>query len=110
MFLDRGDLNRVAGPTDGDLEFSTLEGESYRHEDVYGPMTCPRCGRPTEKVEFNIHTDIILDHCGACGGFWLDGPELDRIHGEVHRLNEEALDGTAPPMLWFAAFIWSLPR
>jgi len=110
MFLDRGHLNRVAEPTAGDLEFSTLEAETFQHDDAYGPTACPRCGRGADKVEFNIHTGIILDHCPTCGGFWLDGPELDRINAEVRLLNAAASDGHEPPMLWFARFIWSLPR
>jgi Zn-finger nucleic acid-binding protein len=110
MFLDRGDLNRVAEPTAGDLEFCTLEQESFQHADGQGPTVCPRCGRDMDKVEFNIYTGIILDHCAQCGGFWLDGDELARIDDEVRRLNAQADPETASPMLWFATFIWSLPR
>ncbi|MCP3980862.1 MAG: zf-TFIIB domain-containing protein [bacterium] len=111
MFLDRGELNTVAEPTAGDLEYSTLHDESFEHDDEFGPIACPRCGvGPMGKVEFNIYTGIILDHCAACHGFWMDGPELKRIDVEVRRLNDEASDGPGPVMLWFANFIWSLPR
>lgn len=110
-FLDRGDLNRVAEPTPGDLEYSTLDHDSFEHADVFGPTDCPRCGHtPMKKVEFNVHTGIILDYCDRCGGFWLDGRELDRINDEVRRLNEQTDDVPDPPMLWFARFIWTLPR
>ncbi len=112
MFLDQGQLNRVAAPTAGDLEFSTLHGDSFEHEDGFGPTPCPRCGDvEMRKVEFNIYTGIILDYCEHCGGFWLDGPELGRIDEEVRRLNEAAAEGAEEPrMMWFARFIWALPR
>jgi len=111
MFLESGQLDRIAEPHAGDLEFSTLDRDSLQHDDRFGPTACPRDGAPMSKVEFNIHTGIILDHCGECGGFWLDGRELDRINQEVRELNEAAAQETAEPaMLWFAKFIWSLPR
>lgn len=110
MYLNRGDLNRIAEPTAGDLEFSTLDEESFRHPDAHGATRCPRCAGATDKVEFNIYTGIILDHCARCGGFWLDGRELERINAEVRELNKTAGTGGEPAMLWFARFIWSLPR
>jgi Zn-finger nucleic acid-binding protein len=111
MFLDRGELNRVAAPTVGDLEYSTVHSESFRHDDRFAPTSCPRCdGVEMKKVEFNIYTGIILDYCASCEGFWLDGEELTRINEEVRKLDEEAGDDPAPSMRWFANFIWSLPR
>lgn len=111
MFLERGELNRVAGPTEGDLEFSTLHGESFEHEDRFGRVVCPSCRQGLmKKVEFVIHTSIILDYCERCRGFWLDGPEVERVHDEVRRLDESRGDEDPPPMIWFARFIWGLPR
>jgi Zn-finger nucleic acid-binding protein len=114
MFLDHGELNRIAEPTSGDLEYSTVHMESFEHSDAFEVTSCPRC-RDVEmsKVEFNIHTGIILDYCEDCRGFWLDGTELGRINEEVRELNEgdgESGAEPAPGMLWFAQFIWSLPR
>ncbi len=112
MFLHQGELNKMAAATAGDLEFSTVDLDTFQHDDAYGPIPCPDCGAgEMAKVEFVIHTNLILDYCGSCGGFWLDGTELDRINDEVRRLNEAAAeDSHEPPMLWFARFIWSLPR
>jgi Zn-finger nucleic acid-binding protein len=62
------------------------------------------------KAEFNIYTGIILDYCEGCGGFWLDGEELGRINEEVRKLNQLSQDAKPPAMLWFARFIWGLPR
>lgn len=109
MFVEGGELNELSGPTVGDLEFSTLDADSGRHADEWGAALCPRDAAPMEKVEFNIETGIILDHCTECGGFWLDGRELTRIHQEVQNLNEAAREVPDPPLVRFARFIWSLP-
>lgn len=108
--MDRGELNRIADPTVGDLEFSTLDRDPHVHQDQYGPADCPRdAGVEMEKVEFNIETDIILDHCPTCHGFWLDGRELARINEEVRQLNEAARRVPDPPLVRFSQFIWNIP-
>jgi len=111
LFLHKGELNKIAAPTAGDLEFSTIDLDSFEHADDHGPIACPECDDEImKKVEFNIHTNIILDWCPRCGGFWLAKDELDRINEEVQRLNEADMEAGSPPMLWFARFLWSLPR
>ena len=111
MFLDHGELNRVAEPTAGDLEFSTVHAETFSHEDAFGPTACPRCAdEQMKKVEFNVYSGIVLDYCDRCSGFWLDGKELDRINEEVHKLDEAVQQPAHSFAHWFALFIWSLPR
>src|ERR1700741_5604467 len=87
MFLEHGHLNKLAAPTPGDLEFSTVDLDTFQHDDEYGPITCPRDSTIMRKVDFNIDTAIILDYCPTCHGFWLDAKELASINEEVKRLN-----------------------
>lgn len=108
MFFTRGELDRLAEPHEGDLEFSTVDLDDFTHPDIYPAGDCPACGERMEKVEFNIYTGIILDYCPSCGGFWLDAGELDRINGEVRELNEADEDVPDPPMLWFAKALWTI--
>ena len=111
MFLDHGVLDRIAEPHEGDLEFSSLDHETFSHDDAHGATGCLRCdGRTMKKVEFNIYTGIILDYCEHCRAFWLDRKEMDRINEEVRSLSETTTETVAPAMMWFAHFIWSLPR
>gem|GEM_PF-4484357 len=42
LFLEHGQLNKLAEPTPGDLEFSTVDLDTFQHDDEYGPITCPR--------------------------------------------------------------------
>ena len=110
MFLDPGELNRIAGPTRGDLEFSTVDLDTFQHDDDYGPICCPRTdGRNMKKVEFNILSNIILDYCDDCGGFWIDGRELARIREEVIEYNEAEKEGVEPWTVRLAQFFWGLP-
>lgn len=110
LFLPHGTLNRVADPTSGDLEFSTLEFDSFEHGDVHGVVQCPQdAGVEMKKVEFLIETNIILDYCAECHGFWLDGRELERINEAVRDLNEAERNIPDPAMVRLAKFIWNLP-
>ena len=110
MFLEHGQLNRIAGPTAGDLEFTTVEGDTFQHEDEYGPIDCPRdAGTAMKKVDFNIDSTIILDYCPHCHGFWMDGKELARIKEEVKRLNEAGAEMPDPILVRIAQFFWNLP-
>jgi len=109
MFLEHGQLNRIAGPTRGDLEFCTIDLDSFQHEDEYGPISCPLDGAPMGKVDFNIETTIILDYCKTCLGFWMDGKELSRITDEVKRLNDADEEVRDPLLVRISQFFWNLP-
>lgn len=110
MFLEHGDLNRVAEPTSGDLEFSTIDQDTFDHPDASEPINCPRDAEiQMMKAEFNIGTNIILDWCPECRGFWLDGAELGRINAEVRELNEAEREVSDPPLVRLSNFFWSLP-
>lgn len=109
MYFEHGELNSIAGPTPGDLEFSTIDGDTFQHADDYGPIDCPRDGTTMKKVDFNIETAIILDFCPSCRGFWIDERELTRIREEVHRLDEAGHDVPDPLLVRISQFFWNLP-
>jgi len=110
MFLDRGELNRLA-PTDGDLELSSVEHDGHLHPDIRPPIRCPRCVEPLmEKVDLAEDTDIVLEHCGRCGGFWLDGLELERVRATVRRMNEAAREISDPLYVQVARLLSLMPK
>jgi len=110
MYLHSGELNKIAGPTSGDLEFSTVDGDSFEHDDEYGPINCPvDTGVAMRKVEFVMLSGIILDYCETCHGFWVDGRELQRIREEVSEYNDAEKDGEEPLLVRLAQFFWELP-
>ena len=111
IYFDRGELNRIAERTSGDLEYSTIHEERFLHSDKFATTSCPHCvDVAMKKVEFLVHTGIILDYCESCHGFWLDGQELDRVNAEVRSLNEPDEGSGSSAMDWFAQFLFSLPR
>jgi Zn-finger nucleic acid-binding protein len=109
MFLEHGQLNKLAEPTPGDLEFSTVDLDTFQHQDEYGPINCPRDQTTMRKVDFNIDTTIILDYCPTCHGFWLDAKELASINEEVKRLNEAGAEVPDPLLVRISQFFWNLP-
>ena len=57
-------------------------------------MICPRCN--SELVEVVKHA-VVIDHCTACGGIWLDKGELAKIISQIKQA-ESSLDDEFKPM------------
>lgn len=77
LWLDRGELDKMAYQVEGDVEFCSEEEIEKNSETT---KKCPRCnGMPLHKVKFLGASDIQLDRCRNCGGFWLDGGKLQQI-------------------------------
>lgn len=84
LWLDAGELDKIAFKVAGSIEFcSEEEGGTGQ-----GPIKkCPRCEDfDLSPVRFLGVTDITLDHCKNCGGFWLDGGELNLIDSELAKV------------------------
>ncbi len=81
LWLDAGELDKMAFQVEGSIEFSSQEPAPA----VPAPRKpCPRCDEARlEKVSFVGYSDIVLDRCPSCGGFWLDGGELDLVNREL---------------------------
>jgi Zn-finger nucleic acid-binding protein len=80
-WLDAGELNIMVSPSSVGVErFST----ELRPDVSERPRPCPQCGRVMlDKVYFLDSSRIVLDRCIECGGFWLDGGELDAIKEDL---------------------------
>jgi hypothetical protein len=80
-------------------------------KDVSEPsVECPRCeDRKLQKVVFMKYSRILLDHCWQCGGFWLDGGELDLINQDLTNLKGHTPpESNGPPLsLWDLLWIVS---
>jgi Zn-finger nucleic acid-binding protein len=46
---------------------------------------CPKDGNPTEPIQYGGDSGIILDRCTACGGFWMDDSELEKVQAVIER-------------------------
>ncbi|MDA0321205.1 MAG: zf-TFIIB domain-containing protein [Verrucomicrobia bacterium] len=60
-------------------------------EDVHDAKVCPDCSRFLLKYRVGHGLDFYVDHCGSCGGVWLDKHEWNalkdkNLHDEIHRV------------------------
>jgi Zn-finger nucleic acid-binding protein len=77
LWLDAGDLDKMAYKTIGSIEYCEEIGTD---EPEKTPKKCPRCDDfNLSKVKFLESDDIDVHLCRNCGGFWLDGGELNQI-------------------------------
>jgi len=83
LWLDAGELDKLAFQVDGSIEYCSKDEVEGSPEPC---KECPRCDETTlDKVSF-IGSEIVLDRCRNCGGFWLDGGELDLINREIEAI------------------------
>ena len=84
LWLDKGKLDKMAFQVAGSIEFCSEKDDPTPEAQV---KNCPRCdGVTLSRVRFLGETDIILHHCKNCGGFWLDGGELNLIDNELEKI------------------------
>jgi hypothetical protein len=84
LWLDSGELDKMAFQVEGSIEYCEQEKDK---EPEKGTKKCPRCDDSAlDKVRFLESDDIYLHFCRNCGGFWLDGGELNLIDRELARI------------------------
>ncbi len=84
LWLDAGELDKMAFQVQGSIEYCEQEKDKEPEQKA---RKCPRCDNVTlDKVRF-LESDVIYLHrCGNCGGFWLDGGELNLIDKELAKI------------------------
>ena len=83
LWLDAGELDKLAFKVEGSIEFCSEEEDETRRP----TRKCPRCIEvDLAPVKFLGVSDINLDRCQNCGGFWLDGGELNLINRELAKI------------------------
>ncbi len=84
LWLDAGELDKMAFQVEGSIEYCSQEKDDK--PDVQ-PLKCPRCDDSAlDRVRFLGYPDIILHRCDSCGGFWLDGGELNIIDQKLKKI------------------------
>lgn len=84
LWLDAGELDKMAFQVTGSIEYCEAD-EKSEAEKV--KLKCPRCDDSTlVKIRFLGCDDINLHSCRNCGGFWLDGGELNLIDKELVKI------------------------
>ncbi len=84
FWLDPGVLNKMALQVKGNIEYCSKDETQDTIESI---KKCIKCeDTALKKVFFIGCSDIILDYCSNCGGFWLDGGELGLINKELKEI------------------------
>ena len=102
IWFDAGEMDAMVLPLYRSVEASSLE----RPNGVSEPLrNCPRCDNHwMRKVYFLALSDILLDHCDGCRGFWLDGGEFERINRELAELKSHGGGDYTPSP--FGELLW----
>jgi Zn-finger nucleic acid-binding protein len=101
LWLPKGQLDRMADQVEGSVELSTRTDASA---DVNPSRPCPSCqAGPMKTVHFLEYSDVLLNYCEHCEGFWLDEHELDEINEELNKIMDVREKG-------FADFIAEIHR
>src|ERR1700722_10534950 len=84
LWLDAGELDKMAFKVEGSIEFCEEDKDA---EPESQPKKCPRCDDfELDKVKFLESEESFLHHCRNCGGFFLDGGELNLIDAELKKI------------------------
>jgi Zn-finger nucleic acid-binding protein len=84
LWLDAGELDKMAFQVKGEIEYCSQEPVEEAKTKI---RKCPRCeDSDLYAVNFLNYSDIVLHHCKNCGGFWLDGGELDLIDKDLAKI------------------------
>jgi Zn-finger nucleic acid-binding protein len=98
IWFDQGELARFDEPFEGGKELLGLIGpaSSPPHPDT--TYHCPTGdGAVMARHYFSVKRSVQVDECPACGGYWLDAGELQRIREEF--ASDEERDAAAVQLL-----------
>ena len=107
FWVKKGDLNNLIKHKAGDLEFSSID--HHMHYDTHGIMKCAFCDdQAMIKVNFIVYSDIILDYCEACGSFWIDNGEVEKMQEYIKNIENNNAKPTILEIIMNTIF--SLPK
>ncbi len=93
LWLPRGQLDRMADQVDGSIELSP---RTDMNAEVKPNRPCPACqSGPMKSVHFLEYTNVLLDYCEHCEGFWLDEDELEEVNEELNKIMDVQEKGFA---------------
>ncbi len=92
LYFEQGELNQLITSVSGDVEKSSLI-DVNPVVDNHPVRACPVApDHKMKKIEFLVHTGIVLDYCESCRGFFLDKGELEKANESL----EDAALGREP--------------
>ena len=87
MWLHKQQLNNLLKESGGDVELCSIDDNP--HKDKNPVIKCRECKNvEMNKINFLDYSDIIMDRCPECGGFWLDKNELANMHKYIKKVED----------------------
>lgn len=84
VYLHKGELNSMATGMSGDIEYCSVDREF--HQDTFPERFCPLCrDQLMKKINLLRLSNIILDYCPRCEGFFLDKGEIEQMNEELKK-------------------------
>lgn len=88
IWFDRLEIRSVDEPHE-EVSAALLDLPSRTAAEDPPRRDCPRCDRIVMMRRFaSARREVAVDECPGCGGFWLDGGELERIRSEFRTESE----------------------
>jgi Zn-finger nucleic acid-binding protein len=82
IFLDKDELNSLATARAGNIEYCSSTNKGA--DDTFTARECPKCTSSTmHKVNLLWGSELILDYCEQCSGFFMDTNEVAKMNQEL---------------------------
>ena len=88
-WLDAGELSHVVETREVEIPDATVRETLARAEGglpgdgVRTLIACPQCGQLMAPTNYDRTSGVVIDHCPAGHGNWLDATELEKV--QAHR-------------------------
>ena len=92
-WFDKGELDRLDDSVWTNIEKIEFDKTSAAHMD----LICPKCQEQLEPISPRDATEIVVDRCFSCEGFWLDRGELDQMRDVAAEVD------SAKEIIWLEA-------
>lgn len=105
LWLDKGELDQL----DKSIWANVEDHPFHLAESDHKQAVCPKCEIDLKPVSPADFSDVIVDRCPTCDGFWLDNGELDRMQDVATAIDSKASapSGDQKPAGW-SALRWKI--
>ncbi len=85
-WFDKGELDRL----DESVWVNVEEETNFREaENNHKDLECPKCNANLQALSPNDASEIVVDRCPSCEGFWLDNGELQNMRDVADKMHVE---------------------
>lgn len=80
VWFDWSEILKLDTLNNTGIHFPGTHRNEHQIADLSRRYNCPRCNNMVMTRHFSsILSDLLLDECPSCGGFWLNGDEVEEL-------------------------------